>query len=392
MRKGSSNTTTVHGMRLVLPTQLTYNSEMPPSDKDEENSETEAVSKDDSVNEKNLLSTIMHIPCQTIMPDDYPIITERSMRSALKVCNNNEMGGEAYLALVKNNVNIGYKNGLAFFKNVTKKETAFVDLSTSTDVKINSMETSLLSNIFGIFYVNLNEQISAMDEDEAKKVVSNFSIDINVKELIRYIGYTQFIGPKQLEAVLGKLKKFHNTLGVIREDGIDNDFFDAYMLLNIESIKKSDNTMLISVRSPYISMLIWKLHQKQIKGQSTYGAKIQPKKVISFQDKRLASVRDKRALEIVSYVVALVESTGRHGLPHAKASTIICNCPYLLWSLEQVRSTSYKNRILKRSFLNAWKYLGMFTNLVSRHKAVIPSSDEYPTLRTLDMVFEFRKA
>ena len=150
--------------------------------------------------------------------------------------------------------------------------------------------------------------------------------------------------------------------------------------------------MLISVRSPYISMLIWKLHQKQIKGQSTYGSKIQPKKVISFQDKRLASVRDKRALEIVSYVVALVESTGRHGLPHAKASTIICNCPYLLWSLEQVRSTSYKNRILKRSFLNAWKYLGMFTNLVSRHKAVIPSSDEYPTLRTLDMVFEFRKA
>jgi hypothetical protein len=301
------------------------------------------------------------------------------------------MGGEAYLALIKKNVDIGYKNGLAFFKNVTKKETAFVDLRTSTDVTINDMETSLLSNLFGVFYINLNEQISMMDEEEAKIAVSNFSIDINVQELIRYMGYTQFIGPKQIETVLGKLKKFHNTLGVISEAGNDKKYFDAYMLLNIESIKKSNNTTLICVRSPYISMLIWKLHQKQIIDQSAYGGKKQPKKVISFQDKRLASVRDKRALEIVLYVVALVESAGRHGLPHAKASTIICNCPYLLWSLEKARSTSYKNRILKRSFVNAWKYLERYTNLVSRRKAVIPPPDVYPTLRTLDMVFEFKK-
>jgi hypothetical protein len=385
------HSTIICGMRIPSFAPLDGRNEESETVPSDEIKETTDVLNNISVNEKTVLSTITHTPCKTIMPDAYPVITERSMRSALKFCINTEMG-EAYLALLDRAKAESFKKvGIPddLFMRVAQNETIFVDIRTSENIHISDIETSLLSDIFGIFYVNLNEQICTLDAEDAKRAVDNFCLDIHLPDLIHYMGYSKNTNQEQIERILELLKKFRDIVGVIKEPGVNKDYFDAYWLINIDSIKWSNNT--IQIRSPYISMLIWKLHAKQILRQRSYGSKMCLPKVISFQDNRLASQRDKRAIEIVSYVVALVESTGRHGTPHCKASTILCNCPCLLWSLEKASSTSHKNRILKRSFTNAWKYLEKYTNLASKGKAIIPSSDEYPTLKTLDRIFEFRR-
>lgn len=98
----------------------------------------------------------------------------------------------------------------------------------------------------------------------------------------------------------------------------------------------------------------------------------------------LASERNKRAVEILSYVDYLIETAGTTGTAHAKASTIVHECPELEYALSTC-STKNKNILLKRAFSKAWALMKdpKYSELCKRYKDLeIPTI--VPTASTLE--------
>ena len=97
-------------------------------------------------------------------------------------------------------------------------------------------------------------------------------------------------------------------------------------------------------------------------------------------------------MEIVVYVAYLIETTGRSGgIPHASARKIVEECPRLLNRIANAKSTSDKNKYLKRAFERAWKILGdpKYSDLAEKHEDLLVPT-EIPKMQTLDkIVYQF---
>ena len=211
---------------------------------------------------------------------------------------------------------------------------------------------------------------------------------------MEYRGVGRNYSNKQLESLLNNLAKFHNTIGIMEVRKHGRIWQDGYMLLLTSSIRKSDNT--IHIVSPYMNMLIYKIFQQSIsrdrktnKPIRNSSGVIQTSKVYSFQDKRLATARNKKAVEIVTVIVALVENTGRKGTPHISVPTIIDRCPSLREAICKYKNDHDKTQLLRRTFSTAWMYLREYTDLEKKYNIVIPDSSDTPTMSTLGKVYEF---
>ena len=109
----------------------------------------------------------------------------------------------------------------------------------------------------------------------------------------------------------------------------------------------------------------------------------------------IVTARCKRATEIVYVVVRIIEQAGKKRVPNVSAATIIERCPSLqaaLSSSSHYMTTSDKNKMLHRTFENAWKYLEKHTTIKDKYDDIVfPSPYDTPTVDTLDMVFRFKK-
>ncbi len=76
----------------------------------------------------------------------------------------------------------------------------------------------------------------------------------------------------------------------------------------------------------------------------------------------IAKEKNKKAVEIVFIVVALIEKCGNN-VPHIKARTIIERNPLLSESIENCTITQNINLMLSRSFTKAWELLSTQTEL-----------------------------
>lgn len=99
----------------------------------------------------------------------------------------------------------------------------------------------------------------------------------------------------------------------------------------------------------------------------------------------IAVERNKNAVEIVVTIVTLIEQCGNHE-PRIKASTIIAKNPLLCNSLEEIKSTSNKNRMLRQTFSKAFDLLKTKTDLCTTYKNIhLPSAHnpaDIPTTAT----------
>ena len=102
--------------------------------------------------------------------------------------------------------------------------------------------------------------------------------------------------------------------------------------------------------------------------------------------------RNKRAAEIVMVVVTTIEQAG-NTIPHLKASTIVERVPQLQQAINNAKAQADKNKTLKRAFSKAWELLDTQTTLKEKYPTIsLPdphNPKNIPTMKTLDMVFEF---
>lgn len=108
-------------------------------------------------------------------------------------------------------------------------------------------------------------------------------------------------------------------------------------------------------------------------------------------DMAIAKEKNKRAVEIVLVIVALIEQAGNH-TPHIRAGTVIERVPLLREGLRG-KTAGCRNTILKRAFSKAWELLRDRTFLAEAYKGIqLPSPDDascIPTASRTGMVFSF---
>jgi len=101
--------------------------------------------------------------------------------------------------------------------------------------------------------------------------------------------------------------------------------------------------------------------------------------------------RNRKAVEIVMIIVALIEQAGK-GTPHIRAKTVIERSSILKKCLQD-QSAQKSDTILRRSFTKAWELLRSKTRLGAVYKDIElpdPENPYYiPTYSNLDMVFKF---
>lgn len=111
----------------------------------------------------------------------------------------------------------------------------------------------------------------------------------------------------------------------------------------------------------------------------------------------ITNEKNKKAIEIVYIVIALIEQCGNNK-PHIKASTIIERNQLLRQAIERCKTPGNVNNILSRSFSKAWKLLNTHTVLKEYYANIqLPDTESkdfkalwIPTSSTLDKVFTFQ--
>ena len=210
------------------------------------------------------------------------------------------------------------------------------------------------------------------------------------------MGTDAHLNQKLITNLWNDLKRLDNVVGVRKIVGKkgknEHVYKEIYRLLEIESLNEIKQN--IHVSSPYMNQIIWELYQANVKidkAKSPYliqGPKVS--KYVSYQNPKLASLKNKRAVEIVLVIIALMEQCGKHGTPYIRAANIIAHCPMLMEALEFAKKNSDRTQILKRSFSTAWEYLKLYTDLEERFDIQLPDIDDAPTLSDYNTkVYEF---
>lgn len=327
------------------------------------------------------------------IPAMLSLITDPYYINALKY--NTDNGGapeNAYLLQIRDDVEVKIDRGMAYIYEMLTNETSFVDYSTMQ--KIEELDVGLLASIYSVLLYNLKDEIKEVESlDDLRNNLDTYALDIYIPDFLAFMGLGRNINLDQEQAVMNKLNRFKSTVGVIEKHMRGKVYQDAYALLLFHNAKSTTNTMRIS--SPYMNTIIYSLLSREIKknlqGQVIVDKKGKPKTlpVYSYIDGSIISVKNKRAYEIVTVIVALIEQTGNAGIPHKKVSEIIEDCPNLKASLEEIQSDSNKTQMLRRCFSTAYEYLDKYTDLKERYKN-IQFPTETPTINNYKrMTLEF---
>lgn len=166
----------------------------------------------------------------------------------------------------------------------------------------------------------------------------------------------------------------------------------------IDYVEHDAATHTISFSSPYIARIIQDIREASIRKDQKGHPKLKKNgEALMFPsysylvDMSIVSEKNKKALEIVFVIVALIEQAGNN-TPHIRADTIISRCPRLHKSLVS-QSAGNQNTLLKRAFSKAWELLEEKTALTTVYNNIqLPNAKDItaiPTSSTLSSVFEF---
>jgi hypothetical protein len=202
-------------------------------------------------------------------------------------------------------------------------------------------------------------------------------------------GGDERINRLMIDTYTNKILDFQWILGIINGQPLP--------LMGEVKIDISKNTLCFS--SPYMNALVQKVYTASIRkdkktGEPKLSSSGQPllKSSHSYLVKpSITKERNKKAVEIVTMIVVLIEQAGNR-TAHIRASTIIERCPELQSALVKA-STSNKNLLLRRTFSKVWELLNTQTILTLTYKNIhLPnekSASWIPTTKSLDMVFTF---
>lgn len=248
--------------------------------------------------------------------------------------------------------------------------------------------------MYGLILHSLETDIE-QSEDPAQvlKIMENqhneYVVKLYMPDLFRMIGVKPNQDELHIQGMIKKLRSFNNLIGIHKSTNNNQ-----YAVMQWHEYTRENNTVQFS--SPYLNHIAKTVLRKNVqtdkKGhlQTDKNGRIKFKPSHSYMlYSRLASERNKRAVEILSYIDYLIETVGTNGVAHAKVSKIIHECPELEYALQHYSSTN-RNLLLKRAFGKAWELMKdkKYSGLYKKYQDIqIP--EIIPTVSSLDTVFSF---
>lgn len=314
------------------------------------------------------------------VPSDLLVITNDKYQNAMSLNKNDT----AYIQMVSDNSKLKFANGILTFKGFPATSAELQGLY--TEEGIEKINIPLLMVIYSVIYEKL-------DNTKPENQNINEQINIYYPELAKGIGKSPKITKSDVEDCMHNIKLFEKLLGIITNGTGSTDILPV-----IYNAEYNDTKNVISFSSPYIVKLIREIYTASIrtnkKKQVSLKKNGQPQMFPSHSymiHMDIAKEKNKKAVEIVFIVVAVIEKAGKHN-PNIKAETIIERSCLLKHSLHG-QTSGNKTNILKRAFTKAWKLLREKTDLISAYEDIhLPNPEDIsviPTPATLGINFKF---
>lgn len=328
----------------------------------------------------------------TPLPDAIAIITDKKYHHALIPIQDDT----AFImpASVADSLRIG--NGMIDLRNFT------FSLEECGPEDIAKLDFTLLATVYSIILKKMLDKINkAQNPEMILQILEDadfeYAVQLHIPEFLEKIGSKPDADENRFCIVKEKLKSFDKVVGIHIIENSRGTQFERYDVM--QWLSDSNKTNMVRFQSPYCNQIIRILLKKHLKRdkygniQMTPGGQPQLSPFNSFAIQLILNTeRNKLAAEIVRYVVYLVDASGRsNGTPHAKARTILNECPELKHRIATAKSNSDRNKYLKRAFTRAWQILNdpKCLDLLKQHKDFQVPTD-IPTMKTLDsLVFRF---
>jgi len=319
------------------------------------------------------------------IPPYLPVITNELYRNAMTLNDDDK----AYLQPFTNVENLVYENGILYFEGLPASAAKLQAYFSKTGLE--NFDLPLLRAFYAVL---LNRFVETWNEDKTIEEI----ITIYYPDLVRQLGYCPNVGKQNAKNCINSIMKFQNIMGIIDRGKRGSDIIPVLVYLGNDVEK---NTIRFS--SPYMVRLIQDIYNVSVR-KSKYNTPVIQKNgkpnllpAYSYMIRTtIAKEKNKKAVEIVFIVVALIEKCGNN-VPHIKARTIIERNPLLSDSIENCSETKNINLMLSRSFTKAWELLSTQTELKKYYKNIqLPDVNApdfkkkwIPTSSTLDMIFTF---
>lgn len=221
----------------------------------------------------------------------------------------------------------------------------------------------------------------------------NRMTSIYLSDFLKMTGDSPNTNKRAADLLISKIASYNRILGCIKEEWGGRTYESKYTVLNFDHYDEKTGTL--HFYSPYINKLIAMILSSSIQTDRQNRPKLtrsgkpflEPSHAYNVKA-TIGKERNRRAVEIVFIIDALIAETGDDHTPHIKARTIVERVPDLQYALDAAVTSSDKSKILRRAFSKAWQLLETQTDLRKNYKNIkFPTN--IPTAATLDIVFEF---
>lgn len=316
------------------------------------------------------------------IPNRLPVITNHIYQNALTFNKNSD----AYLQPLYDISQMEYRDGILLLKGLPATSAELSSFYTQESESIEAFNLSLLRALYGII---LSEVSDSLPEGR----VNDKTITIYYPDFSKKIGKSPNIGKSDVMEFIHNIKLFETVIGIINNGTNGNDLLPVLVFKEYNTAKNT-----VSFSSPYMTRIVQEIYEISIKrnknGIISLKKNGKPQMLPSYSyliDMSIAKERNKKAVEIVFIVIALIEQAGNN-IPHIRVKTIIERNPLLHKCLDGQTSGNI-SILLKRAFSKAWQLLRTKTFLTETYINIqLPDPQDtaaIPTASTLDMVFEF---
>lgn len=312
------------------------------------------------------------------VPTVIPTITNKKYQNAMTL----NTDSTAYLQPFSSVDNLVYENGQILFKGLPASAATLKEYFTSTE--IDNFDLPLLRLFYGII---LNRFAKTWKEDQS---IEGY-VTIYYPDLAKKLGKSSNISKSDVQSCIDSIMQFQTIMGIIDNGSKGTEIIPVLVYMGNDTEKNT-----ISFASPYMVKVIKNVFNASIRKNKTGLPQLKkdgnPQLLPAYSYMIKSSIgkeRNKKAVEIVFVIVSLIEQSGNH-CPHIKAKTIIDRIPILKNSIDNCKTTSDKNKMLKRAFSKAWDILPKHTKLKETYQDIkLPLSTDVPSMSSLDIVYKF---
>lgn len=312
------------------------------------------------------------------VPTVIPTITNKKYQNAMTL----NADSTAYLQPFSSVDNLVYENGQILFRGLPASAATLKEYFTSTGIE--NFDLPLLRLFYGII---LNRFAKTWKEDQS---IEGY-VTIYYPDLAKKLGKSSNISKSDIQSCIDSIMQFQTIMGIIDNGSKGTEIIPVLVYMGNDTEKNT-----ISFASPYMVKVIKNVFNASIRKNKTGLPQLKkdgnPQLLPAYSYMIKSSIskeRNKKAVEIVFVIVSLIEQSGNH-CPHIKAKTIIDRIPILKNSIDNCKTTSDKNKMLKRAFSKAWGILPKHTKLKETYQDIkLPSSTDVPSMSSLDIVYKF---